>query len=69
MRHQVGGNMRILGMRDIDAQFATVIVARRGEPLEDLATLSRPRVAFGSRDSGHAAILPMHFMREAGRRR
>jgi ABC-type phosphate/phosphonate transport system substrate-binding protein len=61
-----GQEARILGMRDVDAEFATVIVTRRGEGFEDVASLNGRRLALGSRDSGHAAILPLHHLREQG---
>jgi len=53
-------------MRDVDAEFRTVIAVRRGESLDELAELDGKRLALGSRDSGHAAILPLHWVGEAG---
>jgi len=50
-------------MRDVDADFASVIVTRRGEAFEDVRELAGRRFALGSRDSGHAAILPLHYLR------
>jgi ABC-type phosphate/phosphonate transport system substrate-binding protein len=64
--HRVAGRTVILGMRDIDAQFATVLVARRGELAGPVGDLRGRRLALGSRDSGHAAILPLHFLRGEG---
>jgi len=64
--HRIGGDARLLGMRDVDADFRTVLVTRRGESFDGLGELSAKRVALGSRDSGHAAILPLHWLREAG---
>ena len=66
LEQRLGGEARILGMRDIDAQFATVIVTRRGEGFEDVGELSGRRLALGSSDSGHAAILPLHYLAEQG---
>jgi phosphonate transport system substrate-binding protein len=63
---RLGGEVRILGMRDVDAEFATVIVTRRGEAFDDAGALAGRRLALGSRDSGHAAILPLHHLREQG---
>ena len=57
---------RILGMRDIDAEFATVIVTRADETVDEAAELAGRRLALGSRDSGHAAILPLHYLAEQG---
>jgi phosphonate transport system substrate-binding protein len=64
--HRIGGGARLLGMRDVDAAYRTVIVTRRGGTVAGLAALAGRRLALGSRDSGHAAILPLHFLREAG---
>ena len=63
---RIGGNAQLLGMRDVDAEFRTVIAVRRGGSLDDLAELADKRLALGSRDSGHAAILPLHWVRDAG---
>lgn len=66
LERQLGEETRILGMRDIDAEFATVIVTRRDRPVEVPGGLAGRRLSLGSRDSGHAAILPLHFLREEG---
>ena len=66
LEQALGDEGRILGMRDIDAQFATVIVTRRGETFTDVGELAGKRLALGSRDSGHAAILPLYYLREQG---
>jgi phosphonate transport system substrate-binding protein len=63
---QTGGACRALAMRDTDAAFATVFVTRPGSGLRDLADLKGRRLALGSRDSSQAAILPVHFLQEAG---
>ena len=64
--HRIGGDAQILGMRDVDADFRTVTVTRRDDPLEDVAALAGRRLALGSRDSGHAAILPLHYLAREG---
>ncbi len=66
LEQELGEPARILGMRDVDAEFATVIVTRRGEAFDDPGELVGRRLALGSRDSGHAAILPLHYLREQG---
>ncbi len=66
LEQRLGGQARILGMRDLDAQFATLIVTRRGEPIGEVGELAGRRLALGSRDSGHAAILPLHYLAEQG---
>src|SRR4051794_6874015 len=53
-------------MRDVDAEGATVIVTRRGDAFENVGELAGRRLALGSRDSGHAAMLPLHYLREQG---
>jgi len=63
---RIGGNAQVLGMRDVDADFRTVIVTRRGEAFATPAALAGRRLALGSRDSGHAAILPLHYLAAEG---
>jgi ABC-type phosphate/phosphonate transport system substrate-binding protein len=63
---QTGGACRALAMRDTDLTFATVFVSRAGAGLTGLADLKGRRLALGSRDSAQAAILPVHFLRQAG---
>ena len=64
--HRAGGATRILGMRDVDADWATVLVMRKGEAVGELDALAGRTLALGSRDSGHAAILPLHYLAEQG---
>jgi ABC-type phosphate/phosphonate transport system substrate-binding protein len=60
------GACRALAMRDTDLTFSTVFVTRPGSGLSDITDLKGRRLALGSRDSAQAAILPVHFLREAG---
>jgi phosphonate transport system substrate-binding protein len=60
------GTCRALAMRDTDVTFSTVLVTRPGSGLLDIADLKGRRLALGSRDSAQAAILPIHFLRQAG---
>ena len=60
------GACRALAMRDTDLTFSTVFVTRPGSGLHDIADLKGRRLALGSRDSAQAAILPVHFLRDAG---
>jgi ABC-type phosphate/phosphonate transport system substrate-binding protein len=53
-------------MRDDDARFTTVIVARPESGVTSLTDLRGKRVALGSADSAQAAILPLHFLHQAG---
>jgi phosphonate transport system substrate-binding protein len=66
VERQIDGEAQILGMRDIDAEFATVVVTRRDEKFDGVGELAGRRLALGSRDSGHAAILPLHYLEEQG---
>ncbi len=60
------GACRALAMRDVDARFTTVVVARTDSGIDSLADLRGKRMALGSADSIQAAILPRHFLRQAG---
>ena len=44
----------------------TIIVAASGGPVSKLSDLRGRTLALGSRDSGHAAILPVHFLEREG---
>ena len=63
---QTDGACRALAMRDTDAVFQTVFVARTGSALAGLEALKGRRLALGSRDSAQAAILPVHFLSQSG---
>jgi len=65
-RERLGRQCLVLGMRDSDIGFTTVFIARADSPIHSLSDLKGKRFALGSRDSSHAAILPVHFLREAG---
>ena len=53
-------------MRDTDIGWATKIIAPTGGSVAALADLRNRTLALGSRDSGHAAILPVHFLEREG---
>jgi phosphonate transport system substrate-binding protein len=57
---------RPIAMRDTDIAWTTKIVAVKGGPIAALPDLRNRTLALGSRDSGHAAILPVHFLETAG---
>ncbi len=63
---RTGGTARALATRDTDLVFQTLMVGRAGSGLDGLEDLRGKRVALGSRDSGQARILPLHFLRRAG---
>lgn len=60
------GTAQALAMRDVDLDYRTVLVSRAGAGLTGLDDLRGRRLALGSRDSAHAAILPVHYLRKAG---
>ena len=57
---------RPIAMRDTDLGWMTKIVAVTGGRVARLADLNGRTLALGSRDSGHAAILPVHFLAREG---
>jgi phosphonate transport system substrate-binding protein len=63
---RTGGTARALATRDTDLVFKTFMIGRAGSELDGLESLRGKRVALGSRDSGQARILPVHFLRRAG---
>jgi ABC-type phosphate/phosphonate transport system substrate-binding protein len=60
------GACRSLGMRDVDQQFTTIFVARVDSGIRSLPDIRGKRLALGSADSAQAAILPIHFLQNAG---
>jgi ABC-type phosphate/phosphonate transport system substrate-binding protein len=60
------GRTRPLAMRDTDLGWTTKIIAPRGGAVRRVEDLRGKTLALGSRDSGHAAILPVHFLAHAG---
>lgn len=63
---QTDGACRALAMRDTDTVFQTVFVARTGSDMKGLESLRGKRLALGSQDSAQAAILPVHYLGQAG---
>jgi ABC-type phosphate/phosphonate transport system substrate-binding protein len=61
-----GHRCRPIAMRDTDIGWTTKIVTATGGPIASLVDLKDRTLAFGSRDSGHAAILPAHFLEKEG---
>lgn len=57
---------RPLAMRDTDLGWRTIVIAPAGGPVKEIRDLAGRTLAIGSRDSGHAAILPVHFLSELG---
>ncbi len=63
-----GHACRAIAMRDTDLGWMTKIVTVTGGAISTLADLKNRTLALGSRDSGHAAILPVHFLQQQGMR-
>ncbi len=63
---QTNGSCRALAMRDTDTVYQTVFVARTGSDMKGLESLRGKRLALGSQDSAQAAILPVHYLDQAG---
>jgi phosphonate transport system substrate-binding protein len=61
-----GRRCRPIAMRDTDIGWMTKIVAVTGGAVTKLADLKGRTLALGSRDSGHAAILPVYFLGREG---
>jgi ABC-type phosphate/phosphonate transport system substrate-binding protein len=66
VERRTGGACRALAMRDVDARYTTVFVARRDSGIRTLTDLRHRRLALGSADSAQAAILPMYWVEQAG---
>jgi len=63
-----GHACRAIAMRDTDLGWMTKIVAVTGGPISTIADLRDRTLALGSRDSGHAAILPVYFLEQQSMR-
>jgi ABC-type phosphate/phosphonate transport system substrate-binding protein len=66
VHQRTNGACRALAMRDVDAVFTTVVVAGLGSGIGTLPDVRGKRLALGSADSAQAAILPIHYLRQAG---
>ena len=60
------GKCTPIAMRDTDLGWETKILAPTGGGIKTLADLRGKTIAIGSKDSGHAAILPVHFLAKEG---
>lgn len=63
---QTGGRCTALAQRDTDVDYTTVFVARPGSEIRAPEDFAGKRLALGSADSAHAAILPLYYLRRAG---
>ncbi len=60
------GACKPLAMRDTDLNWSTKIIAPVGGSVKSLEDVRGRTLALGSRDSGHAAILPTHYLAKQG---
>jgi len=65
-KEKLGGQCRVLAMRDTDVGFTTVFITQTDAPIRSLPDLKGKRFALASRDSSHAAILPLYFLHQGG---
>ncbi|MEV0948237.1 PhnD/SsuA/transferrin family substrate-binding protein [Rhodococcus sp. NPDC049939] len=63
---QTGGRCIPLAQRDTDTTFSTVFVAPPGSAIAGPPDFAGRRLALGSADSAHAAILPLHYLAQSG---
>jgi ABC-type phosphate/phosphonate transport system substrate-binding protein len=66
VHRKTNGTCRALALRDVDVGFTTVFVARTDSGVTSPADARGKRLALGSADSAQAAILPVHFLSQAG---
>lgn len=62
----LSGKARILAMRDTDLDFTSHIVVKKDSSINSIEDLKQKRVAFGSKDSAQAAIMPEYFLLDKG---
>lgn len=55
----------LLAMRDTDLEFTSKIIVPAKSQIQELSDLRGKRVAFGSRDSAQAAVMPEYYLRLA----
>src|SRR5690349_5211504 len=65
-QRRAGGQCRAIAMRDTDVDYSSVIISRPDAGIRTLADLHGRTFAVGSRDSGHASILPLYYLKREG---
>ena len=65
VKRRTEGRSLTLAMRDIDRDFTTKVLVRRDAGIGALTDLHDRTVAVGARDSAHARVLPLFFLRRA----
>jgi phosphonate transport system substrate-binding protein len=66
VKEKLGGQCQVLAMRDTDLGFTTVFLTQTDTAIRSLPDLKGKRFAVASRDSAHAAILPLYFLHQNG---
>jgi phosphonate transport system substrate-binding protein len=66
VKEKLGGQCQVLAMRDTDVGFTTVFITQTDSPVRSLQDLKGKHFALASRDSSHAAILPLYFLHQNG---
>jgi phosphate/phosphite/phosphonate ABC transporter binding protein len=66
VKEKLGGQCQVLAMRDTDLGFTTVFLTQTDSSIRSLPDLKGKRFAVASRDSAHAAILPLYFLHQNG---
>lgn len=66
VKEKLGGQCQVLAMRDTDLGFTTVFITQTDIAIRSLQDLKGKRFALASRDSSHAAILPLYFLHQNG---
>ena len=63
---KAGGRSRTLVMRDVDCDFRSVLVARKGAGITSLGGLRGKTLILGSRDAAEATVLPGYYLKREG---
>ena len=60
------GKLRLIATRDVDRDVQTKVLVRRDANIRALSDLEGHTLAVGSRDSAHARVLPLYFLKRSG---
>src|SRR5262249_31995827 len=66
VHRRTGGQCGVLAIRDVDVGFTTKLIAGARTGIQSLRDLKGKRVAFGTKDSVQAGILPLYCMKQVG---
>ena len=62
----LGRRAEAISMRDTDRDLTSVVIARAGGPVRNMADLKGRRVAVGAPDSPQATLIPLYFLSQHG---